>query len=536
MRSIAISKWILSFFVLAGCQQRAFNKIESLDPGPDQFLFTTMDERVFRGESTVTSVKATQEVGLRRFALRSSGVFLPDGPERNGTLIATSDVDSTLKLSRQCIPSGECRFRVESGMDSGTDCEASGSKNPEMLYVVCSAGSGADGVKSGFLIGSRGRIVGAGKGARVKPNTALETFRTGPIFHGDNQSLLRVEDGQSIHFEVDDVLYSNPAFVEAFSKAVGYWNGAAGRELISPSLSSTKTFEFGFRRSLIKYNASTGSTLARANSLADPISGAILSMRIDVFVIPDGKPATPKSPDFASIITHELGHALGMAHNFAASYDPSVSDSDPTTSVMDYSLDIGKFEPKRYDVEYMRYVYQGLAPNSGYLHCNDIQVAYVIGCSRYDLPRQTAEVLLQRITDFSKISSSDLSSFPKDMENLISADTLSKLQPGLTQAKVVGRLVLSAPGLFGTAIKHLSFDDSISPELKSGLVKALRTRAEYFILNAKGLSPQHAWWLRWLVSYASQPMFTRANQVGYLKALSDLEEDGFETPHVPDHW
>jgi hypothetical protein len=53
-------------------------------------------------------------------------------------------------------------------------------------------------------------------------------------------------------------------------------------------------------------------------------------------------------------------------------------------------------------------------------------------------------------------------------------------------------------------------------------------------MNGKGLSTQHEWWIRWLATYGEKPIFTGANRLEFLKALTDMVSEGYETPHVPD--
>jgi hypothetical protein len=389
----------------------------------------------------------------------------------------------------------------------------------------------------GVAIFNRHAIAGELTGSRIKPNTNLETFRTGPFYRGDDQSLVRVEKNRPVQFEVDEKLMQSEVFRSAYAKAANYWNSAAGLTLLSSELKSTSDFHFGFRRSLIKLGQPAGGTLARAHSLADPVSGTLLSLSVDVFELPKEDIATATSPSFSAILTHEIGHALGMAHNFAASFDPSTGEGNPTTSVMDYITNMGDLaKPKAYDVEFMRYVYHGEKPSGKLLHCNDVQTTYLLPCARYDVTRQTPEMLLGRLKDYSTPTPDVLEKFGEALEDILPSGALGQLlepaKKGIPAA--IAPLITNAPGLSVATIKELAFNETLSPELKKELVTALAARTEYLISKGKGISELQASWLRWLVEYAKAPYFTSKNRIELLKMLEGMQKNGFQYPHGPD--
>lgn len=93
-------------------------------------------------------------------------------------------------------------------------------------------------------------------------------------------------------------------------------------------------------------------------------------------------------------LTHELGHNLGLRHNFKASADHAHKlDSITATSCMDYV--IGMTHPGGYDADAMRYGYGSGANDPTFLYCTDEDVMWDPGCERWDLGHPVAFVLDQ---------------------------------------------------------------------------------------------------------------------------------------------
>lgn len=83
-------------------------------------------------------------------------------------------------------------------------------------------------------------------------------------------------------------------------------------------------------------------------------------------------------------LTHELGHNLGLRHNFKGSIDvnhhlPQIT----STSAMDYV--IGMAYPGSYDADAMRYGYGTGALDDTFFYCTDQDVPYDPGCAKWDL-------------------------------------------------------------------------------------------------------------------------------------------------------
>lgn len=95
-----------------------------------------------------------------------------------------------------------------------------------------------------------------------------------------------------------------------------------------------------------------------------------------------GRTPKEKFEEFIThVILHEVGHTLGLRHNFRGSLVP------PSTSVMDYLNDadsIAMGHPGAYDVDAIKYLYgiSDAAPTQPF--CNDSGVAQAADCARFD--------------------------------------------------------------------------------------------------------------------------------------------------------
>ncbi|MEZ4265539.1 MAG: zinc-dependent metalloprotease [Myxococcota bacterium] len=90
----------------------------------------------------------------------------------------------------------------------------------------------------------------------------------------------------------------------------------------------------------------------------------------------------------ADILVHELGHNLGLRHNFSGSTDLAALAPDQTaTTVMDYVIAMSL--PGPYDRDAVRYGYGDGPLSSAYTICTDEGVWLSPGCARWDLGQPT---------------------------------------------------------------------------------------------------------------------------------------------------
>jgi len=85
----------------------------------------------------------------------------------------------------------------------------------------------------------------------------------------------------------------------------------------------------------------------------------------------------------ADFLSHELGHNLGLRHNFHGSADHENHEDSPSSSVMDYILGMGM--PGLYDRQAIRYAYGDGNWSGDFMFCTDENVDVDPGCVPYDL-------------------------------------------------------------------------------------------------------------------------------------------------------
>lgn len=110
----------------------------------------------------------------------------------------------------------------------------------------------------------------------------------------------------------------------------------------------------------------------------------------------------------ADFLTHEVGHNLGLRHNFKGSIDRDHHPADETaTTTMDYV--VGMVRPGTYDQDAMRHAYGGGALDTGYLYCTDEHVDLDPGCARWDYGHPVAHyfALMDGLTEDHPASTSD---------------------------------------------------------------------------------------------------------------------------------
>ncbi|MCA9518130.1 MAG: zinc-dependent metalloprotease, partial [Myxococcales bacterium] len=82
-------------------------------------------------------------------------------------------------------------------------------------------------------------------------------------------------------------------------------------------------------------------------------------------------------------LVHEIGHHLGLRHNFKGSIDSDhTNDGDTSSSTMDYV--VGMVGPGRYDIDAMRYAYGDGPEETDDLFCTDEDTELDPGCAPWD--------------------------------------------------------------------------------------------------------------------------------------------------------
>lgn len=99
------------------------------------------------------------------------------------------------------------------------------------------------------------------------------------------------------------------------------------------------------------------------------------------------KPDIQKIKNYTrAVMSHEIGHTLGLRHNFKGSLYAADAEHFPQgSSIMEYCAEMDKGRIGPYDVEAVQWAHYDKTPSSQYPFCTDEAVAFDPQCHRFDV-------------------------------------------------------------------------------------------------------------------------------------------------------
>jgi hypothetical protein len=367
------------------CGKSASQTTSASEDNENAIVYTFMSRSAFEGRSPQSEGAAAYKSGFREFAYRTTGLLLPKQTAGDQSIFVDIEA-SELELLRTC--SGDtCNIALRK--IEGTKGTQTDEGDPDLCPAVTVPAKQSEFVLDCPSFGiahfafRRSLPILASIPLR-RPHTAFELFRLGPIYRGDAQVAAFVHKDAPIVFAVEPVAIEK-GLLPDLQLAADYWNRAIGYTAIRiDPKAAIGGPQFSPLRSAIRYREEVSGIAASASNYADPVTGQILAMRLDIRTAA----MSMSKEELRTTLAHEMGHALGLAHNFAASSDPLTIDSPAGSSVMDYydSADMPKDlgSTLMYDQAAVDWIYRGKRPDKNYRHCSDVQSWYLLGCDKLD--------------------------------------------------------------------------------------------------------------------------------------------------------